>query len=74
MNLEGNVKKEYSTLSGKIRTLVIDKTLTISGAAADAHATGERLDALDVNLRETVEIAMSELGGLSAETIREICT
>lgn len=45
MSIEGTANTEYASLSGKIRTFVVDKTLTISGACADAKATGEAIDA-----------------------------
>ena len=43
MSVEGTMQGEYVSLSGKIHTLVIDKTLSVSGAAADAKATGEAI-------------------------------
>lgn len=46
MSIEGTANTEYASLSGKIRTFVIDKSLTISGACADAKATGDRLNSL----------------------------
>lgn len=56
MSLEGNAITEYASLSGKIHTLVIDKTLSISGAAADAKAVGDKIDPLE----RTVEEAKAE--------------
>lgn len=47
MSLDGVANTEYASLSGKIHTLVIDKTLTISGACADAKATGEAVAKLE---------------------------
>lgn len=53
MAIEGVANTEYASLTGKIRTFVVDKTLTISGACADAKATGEAIDsALDGALFE----------------------
>ena len=43
MSLEGNAITEYASLSGRIHTLMIDKSLSVSGAAADARATGEAI-------------------------------
>lgn len=43
MSIEGTANTEYASLSGKIRTFVIDKTLSISGACADAKATGDEI-------------------------------
>ena len=43
MSIEGTANTEYASLSGKIRTFVVDKTLTISGACADAKATGDAI-------------------------------
>lgn len=43
MSIEGTANTEYASLSGKIRTFVVDKTLTVSGACADAKATGEAI-------------------------------
>jgi hypothetical protein len=44
--MEGSAMTEYASLSGKIHSLVIDKSLSISGAAADAKATGDKIDRL----------------------------
>lgn len=55
MSVNGTAHTEYASLSGKIRTLVIDKTLTISGAAADSKAVGDKIDninAVSVDLME----------------------
>ena len=68
MSLEGNAITEYASLSGKIHTLVIDKTLSISGAAADAKAVSDAIDkAID---EEVVDKALETLGDLAAETAR----
>ena len=47
MSLDGTANMEYASLSGKIHTLVIDKSLTISGACADAKAAGDRIEAME---------------------------
>lgn len=52
--MEGNLNTEYASLSGKIHTLVIDKTLTISGAAAEAKATGEAIEKAVGEVRDEV--------------------
>lgn len=44
MSIEGTANTEYASLSGKIRTFVVDKSLSISGACADAKATGDKID------------------------------
>ena len=46
MSIEGTANTEYASLSGKIRTFVVDKTLSVSGACADAKATGDKLNSL----------------------------
>ena len=48
MSIEGTANTEYASLSGKIRTFVIDKSLTISGACADAKAVGDAFEAVGV--------------------------
>lgn len=55
MSLEGNAITEYASLSGKIHTLVIDKTLSISGAAADAKKVGQEIERLDNIVPESKE-------------------
>lgn len=57
MSIEGTANTEYASLSGKIRTFVVDKTLTISGACADAKATGE---AIESKAGEAAKDAVSE--------------
>lgn len=57
MSIEGTANTEYASLSGKIRTFVVDKTLTISGACADAKATG---DAIESKAGEAAKDAVSE--------------
>lgn len=87
MSLEGNAITEYASLSGKIHTLVIDKTLSISGAAADAKATGAKLEKAISSTDEAKEIyekalakldadieaAVENLPTLTAEEIADIC-
>lgn len=66
MSLEGNAVVN-SVLRGKIHTLVVDKTLTISGAAADALATREAI-------YEAVEKGFgSDIAALTAAEIKLIC-
>lgn len=57
MSVEGNMQTEYASLSGKIHTLVIDKTLSISGAAADAKAVGAAMEELEGKVDDGVEAA-----------------
>jgi len=75
MSLEGNARVEYASLSGKIHTLVIDKSLTISGAAADAKATGEAIDAAVGSVKDeaaeyAIEKSLEAVGELAEETAR----
>lgn len=57
MSIEGTANTEYASLSGKIRTFVVDKSLTISGACADAKATG---DAIESKAGEAAKEAVNE--------------
>ena len=65
MSIEGTAQTEYASLSGKIHTLVIDKTLSISGAAADAKATGDRLDKLEPVVEEAKELYEAAIEGIN---------
>ena len=47
MSIEGTANTEYASLSGKIRTFVVDKSLSVSGACADAKATGDAIAAIE---------------------------
>lgn len=60
MSIEGTANTEYASLSGKIRTFVIDKSLTISGACADAKATGDAIDKLIDNAEAAAEKVASD--------------
>jgi hypothetical protein len=80
MSMKGNMDAQYASLSGKIHTLVIDKTLSISGAAADAKATGEAIikatvgeGVIDTKVNEAVQTAFDDLVSLSVDEIRNIC-
>ncbi len=68
--MEGNVQTEYASLSGKIHTLVIDKTLSISGAAADAKAVREAID--KAVTEEVVDRALEALGDVAEDTARKV--
>ena len=46
MSIEGTANTEYASLSGKIRTFVVDKSLTVSGACADSKVTGDAINKL----------------------------
>lgn len=81
MSLEGVAQTEYASLSGKIHTLVIDKTLSISGAAADAKATGEKIDSFDRKVdeanksveqaKEAYEQSVADMDKAAAEAARK---
>ena len=80
MSLEGAAQMEYASLSGKIHTLVIDKSLSISGAAADAKATGEALvnatvgeGVIEAKIQKEVTKAFNEIVAISEEEIKDIC-
>lgn len=75
MSLEGNAITEYASLSGKIHTLVIDKTLSISGACADAKATGDKIEAGIDSVKDeaaaySIEKSLEAVGDLAEETAR----
>lgn len=55
MNVKGTAQTEYASLSGKIHSLVIDKSLTISGACADAKAVGDAIYDFDKGVDEAKE-------------------
>lgn len=55
MSMEGSAMTEYASLSGKIHSLVIDKSLSISGAAADSKAVGDAIYNFDRDVEEAKE-------------------
>ena len=76
MSIEGTAKTEYASLSGKIHTFVVDKTLSISGACADAKSTGEAIEnavdsVKDVAAEYATEEALKAVGELAEEVARE---
>lgn len=76
MSIEGTAKTEYASLSGKIHTFVVDKTLSISGACADAKSTGDAIEnavdsVKDVAAEYATEEALKAVGELAEETARE---
>ena len=82
MSIEGTANTEYASLSGKIRTFVIDKSLTISGACADAKATGEAIEKkageaaeeyLSKALPSAVDEMIAELTPLIGERAKVVC-
>lgn len=79
MSIEGTAQTEYASLSGKIHTFVVDKTLTISGACADAKATGEAIDdavdsVKDLAAEHATEVALAAVRDLAEETARDAAT
>ena len=75
MSIEGTAQTEYASLSGKIHTFVIDKTLSISGACADAKATGEAIEAAVGEVKEdaavyAIEKSLQSVGELADEVAR----
>lgn len=71
MSLEGNAITEYASLSGKIHTLVIDKTLSISGACADAKVVGDKIEPLESCVEEAKELYEEAISGMD-EVAKEI--
>lgn len=76
MSIEGTAKTEYASLSGKIHTFVVDKTLSISGACADAKSTGEAIEnavdsVKDVAAEYATEEALKAVGELAEDVARE---
>lgn len=57
MSIEGTAQTEYASLSGKIHTLVIDKSLSISGACADAKATGDAVEQVESQIDWAIKSA-----------------
>jgi hypothetical protein len=73
MSIEGTAQTEYASLSGKIQTFVVDKTLSISGACADAKATGEAIDRLDSVVEESKEAYDKAVEGM-IEVAKQVIT
>ena len=80
MSMKGSIDEQYVSLSGKIHALVIDKTLSINGAAADAKAVGDAIvnvaigeGVIDGKVNKAVEAAFDDLVSLSVDEIRNIC-
>jgi CRISPR/Cas system CMR-associated protein Cmr5 small subunit len=76
MNVKGTAQSEYASLSGKIHSLVIDKSLTISGACADSKATGEAIEKAMDSVKEesaeyAIEKALESVSDLAEETARK---
>lgn len=73
MSIEGTAKTEYASLSGKIHTFVVDKTLSISGACADAKETGDRLYEATHSAEEAQKVfeeAVEHMDAIAAESAR----
>ena len=65
MSIEGTAQTEYASLSGKIQTFVVDKTLSISGACADAKATGDAIEKMESVAEEAKEAYDKAIEGMS---------
>lgn len=71
MGIEGIANTEYASLSGKIRTFVVDKSLTISGACADAKATGDAIAKVDARVNEN-SIAQRVQNEIDKQAVKKI--
>lgn len=76
MSIEGTAKTEYASLSGKIHTFVVDKTLSISGACADAKATGDAVESAVNSVKDeaaeyAIEKSLEAVGDLAEDVARE---
>ena len=74
MSIEGTAQTEYASLSGKIHTFVVDKTLTISGACADAKVVGDKMEGLEKGVdeaKEAYEMAKAEITPLVNDAVDE---
>ena len=77
MSVQGTAQTEYASLSGKIHTMVIDKTLTISGACADAKATGEAIEKAVDSVKDNaaayaIEKSLEAVGELASEVAETV--
>ena len=75
MSIEGTAQTEYASLSGKIHTFVVDKTLSISGACADAKATGDSIESAvgavkDEAAAYSIEKSLEAVSELASEVAR----
>ena len=76
MGINGTAHTEYASLSGKIHTFVVDKSLSISGACADAKATGEAIEYAVGTVKDgaaeyAIEKSLEAVGELAEEIARE---
>lgn len=73
MSLEGSASGVYASLSGKIHALVIDKTLSKSGACADAKAVGDAIQSINAVTKEEVQAYVNEAVDNAAVMSTEDC-